>query len=352
MMENRNAIERNFFESINLMKVVACFAVILIHSSIFDNVNTNTQWWAVNLYNAISRFAVPMFIMISGALLINEKYSLKDFLLKRTLRIIPALIFWSVIYLAWLGDGRLFNIGVIKTILSGPVYYHLWYLYSIIGVMMFSPILSSMYNNSNKHLKLYFICIWFFVYSAYPLAKELLNLQFDIINVYELYPFFGLVGWYFLGAYVRDYIINNPVESGGIKYATVFIISAFAVALLTYLSSKTHGSSADHIDFTSPVFFERNSPLIIISTISLFTLLSTIKTRGCQFIHKSINEVASISLGIYCIHLLILRELLDKINYYIENLWVSVPLLSIIVFALSVAIIYPIRKIRIIRYIV
>lgn len=351
-MKKPNSIERNFFESINLMKVVACFAVILIHSSIFDNVNTDTQWWAVNLYNATSRFAVPMFIMISGALLINEKYSLKDFLLKRTLRIVPALIFWSVIYLAWLGDGRLFNIGVIKTILSGPVYYHLWYLYSIIGVMMFSPILSSMYNNSSESLKLYFICIWFFVYSAYPLAKELLNLQFDFINTYELYPFFGLVGWYFLGAYVRDYIINNQVENSGIKYVSTFITSTLAVAFLTYLSSKTHSSSADHIDFTSPVFFERNSPIIIINTISLFMLLSTIKTRSYHFIHRSINEVASISLGIYCIHLLILRELLNKINYYVENLWMSVPLLSIIVFVFSVAIIYPIRKIRIIRYII
>ena|GEM_PF-659336 len=341
----------DFFKSLNLMKVIACFAVILIHSSIFDYNNINNQWWAVNFYNAISRFAVPMFIMISGALLINEKHSLKHFLSKRAIRIIPALIFWSVVYLAWLGDQRIYSASVINAIISGPVYYHLWYLYAMIGVLMFSPILSAMYHNSNDALKSYFLTIWILSYSIYPMIKELLGLQFDFIGVYELYSFFGLVGWYFLGAFVRDYITKQDCDIRTTTCLFIFFISVIAIALLTYVYSKKLNVITNNVGITSPLFFERNSPLIMIGTISLFIFLSQIKIKENTFIYNSIKNIASFSLGIYCLHLLLLRELLATITNYFDNRWISIPVLSIVVFTLCVAIIYPLRKVKIVRYV-
>lgn len=355
MINNKNIIMNNsnnpFFNSLYLMKVIACFAVIVIHSCIFNINSINGEWWALNLFNSFSRFAVPMFIMISGALLINNKYSLSYFLKKRAARIIPPLIFWSVIYLIWLGDSRLLSLNVIKTIIAGPVYYHLWYLYSMIGVLLFSPIISAAYLNSTKETKTYFLVMWAIIYSLYPVARQFFDMQFDLLNVYELYSFFGLIGWYFLGAFLRDHITGKNETQKSITPLFIFIASSLSIAILTYSYSSSMGVITKDVGITSPLFFERNSPLIIISTVSLFIYLSNIRLNPEGKTFKLTKIISSFSLGIYCLHLMILRELLDPITNLFQNRWLSVPALAITVSILCFVIIYPLRKIKITKYI-
>lgn len=344
----KNVVENNFSSAVHLMKFLGCFAVILIHSCMFDYKEINNQWWALNFYNAISRFAVPLFIMVSGALLINKKYSPREFLIRRMVRIIPALLFWSNVYLFWLGDSRFLEVTSIKMIISGPVYYHLWYLYAIIGILLISPILTIFYFNSSQALKLYFLSIWFISYSIYPVIKEIFQLQRDLISTYELHPFFGLIGWYFLGGFLRDLIVTE--EQSSLFYLLFFLISTTLIMLATYCySSKL--ITYDYTGITSPLFFERNSPLVVISTVSLFVFLSKINIKKNLKFYKIVKHVASLSLGIYCLHLIILHELYNIITNYFDNRWVSIPSLATVVFILSILIINMLYKIKIFRYV-
>ncbi|HGJ5857459.1 acyltransferase [Arsenophonus nasoniae] len=341
-------MNENFSQSINLMKVIGCFAVILIHSCIFDFKEINNQWWALNFYNSISRFAVPVFIMISGALLINNKYSLKEFLVKRIIRIIPALVFWSLIYIIWIDYDSLSVLSFIRRIISGPVYYHLWYLYAMIGVLLFSPFLSIIFNHSDKTLKSYFLLIWFFIYSLFPILKNFFNLKTNFIDLYELYSFFGLIGWYFLGAFLRDFIINNDNIGNKYGYLIIFLISSFLIMISTFFYSVSLNVISEDSGITSPIFFERNSPLIIVSSVSIFIFLSKISINRNSYIYI-IKNISSFSLGIYCLHLIILRELLNEITIYFDNRWLSIPILTIIVFILCIAIVNILSRIRILR---
>lgn len=98
MLVNQRQSERLL--DIDFVRVIACFAVILIHVSSdyveFLNVNSYV-WWVANFYDSISRFCVPIFIMVSGAILLDrepEKYHIKN----RVLKIVKPYLGASLIY--------------------------------------------------------------------------------------------------------------------------------------------------------------------------------------------------------------------------------------------------------------
>ena len=61
---------------IDYLRVIAIIAVITIHSTTsfyarFGEIGM-LDWWLANLLNSASRFAIPLFVMISGALLLGR----------------------------------------------------------------------------------------------------------------------------------------------------------------------------------------------------------------------------------------------------------------------------------------
>ncbi|HBA3819164.1 TPA: acyltransferase family protein, partial [Escherichia coli] len=82
----------NNFNSLNLIKLVACIMVIIVHVSAINISNISSPLWDVsNLLNSLSRICVPLFFMVSGALLIRNDISLGIFIKKRYSRIFPPL---------------------------------------------------------------------------------------------------------------------------------------------------------------------------------------------------------------------------------------------------------------------
>jgi surface polysaccharide O-acyltransferase-like enzyme len=57
-----------------------------------------TWWWAGNFWNSLTRPAVPLFVMLSGYLLLGKDYPLPDFLKRRFSRVVIPAIFWMLIY--------------------------------------------------------------------------------------------------------------------------------------------------------------------------------------------------------------------------------------------------------------
>lgn len=88
-------------------RIIAIWAVIFLHVAGFFVVSEpigSTYWWIGSAYDAITRWCVPVFVMISGALLLDssKQEALGVFYRKRMVRILWPLVFWSVFYLAWI----------------------------------------------------------------------------------------------------------------------------------------------------------------------------------------------------------------------------------------------------------
>lgn len=136
----------------DLLRIVSTIAVIMIHVSAayigeFEtnevrNYDSNMMYGYI--YNTISRFAVPCFVMLSGAFILsNEKNGNYGYFYRKTFRRIgiPTIVFSCAYFLysmlsavgrVYLGTGGINAlIEPIKAWITGVPFYHMWYLYSV-----------------------------------------------------------------------------------------------------------------------------------------------------------------------------------------------------------------------------
>ena len=96
---------------VDLIRTVAIFLIILVHANNFPytlsgNITPTASfnWWTVNTYAAIGNLGVPLFVMLSGALLLDPakcEEPMRVFFKKRIERIGLPMIFWTIAYFAW-----------------------------------------------------------------------------------------------------------------------------------------------------------------------------------------------------------------------------------------------------------
>ena len=83
------------------LRAFAILAVVILHVSgqNFRNIDIHSgDWFAMNIWESMSRWGVPVFAMISGALFLNREISLKMIYGRYVLRMGAAYIVWSTFY--------------------------------------------------------------------------------------------------------------------------------------------------------------------------------------------------------------------------------------------------------------
>lgn len=73
-------------EYISLASVISAIAVVFLHTNeVFWQFSMERYWFTANIIESVFYFAVPIFFMISGAMLIDykNKYDTKTFFIKR-----------------------------------------------------------------------------------------------------------------------------------------------------------------------------------------------------------------------------------------------------------------------------
>lgn len=160
-----------FTAGMDAARVGACFMVIVLHAAAVNFHVFDDQWGASNFYDSLTRSCVPVFLMISGVLLLNRQESLPAFFSKRFARILPPLLFWSLFYMAWNAfHGKHYGnvFGWLQALANGPVAFHLWYLYAILGIYLFVPFLRTIWQAAGAAEKKLFLAIWMLA-SAWPI---------------------------------------------------------------------------------------------------------------------------------------------------------------------------------------
>ena len=326
------------------LKVLAIIAVIFIHVAApiiprYYELNLN-DWWTANVYDSLTRWCVPIFIMISGALLLNPKKtdSIQTFFKKRTLKVVYPLIIWSSIYLLkiLIFDEQLTLKTIVIRLLEGNLYYHLWFIYIIIGLYIITPVIKIFIQNaSNKEIK-YFLIVWFISASIYKLVE-----QFTGIEIGFEIPFAsGYLGYFILGYYLHN------VE---LKVSTKYLFYILGCISLVVTIYGTYIQVIDNI--TSSFYFYSNlSPNIIIMSSAIFIFFKTINTQLGKQVQNIVITISKTTMGIYLIHPLVLDVLsILKINALTINPIISIPAVSVLTFAISFLVIFIMQKIPFIK---
>jgi len=324
---------------LDLLKTIAIIGVVVIHSAapLVDYSSTGSyDWWIGNIYDSAFRTGVPLFFMVSGALLLNRNsISLKDFYLKKTLPLVIAFVFWSAVYfiqrnLPYPESFTLSNF--IKSMISGSVFGRLWFLYTIIGLYLVTPFIKTFVKNaSEKELKAYLV-LWFSSTVGIDFLKHFYNLEVAL----DLSLVYGYVGYFIMGYYFSNRNFKINIKKSLLVLAVLNVITTVG----------TYGLSVENSE-NNLYFYGNLSPNIILITVLLFLVIKTSVTGKSSNLLK---EISTNSLGIYVIHTFVMNYLRSvKIDEHLFNPVVGVPILVILTFSISLLISVLIRKIPILK---
>lgn len=332
---------------IDLIRVFSIFSVVFLHSAApilykFETIDFS-DWMTGNIYDSMVRMAVPLFFMISGVLLLNSKEeSLLTFFQKRFLKVVIPLIAWSFIYIIFKKYGANQDINIIKNMIysfNRPEYYHLWFLYAILGIYLFLPILKIFINNSSKNLQLYFIVLWVISVTIIPFINEMSDLPIKSYTPMMA----GFIGYFVLGYQLAKIQITKRI----------FYISIFFIIVSTLITVYGTYYLSEKVNKFDNFFYGYRSISTLIQAISYFIFLKYISEN---ILSKSIKTSKAImtlsitSLGIYLIHPIYIKILTKlEISVWNGNPLVMIPIVAILTFLLSFLTIFIIQKIPIVK---
>ncbi len=353
MVEQRSyAVNQNekqqAIASFDLLRVTACFLVVMLHTAAVKFYTFDQQWWASNFYDSLSRCSVPVFFMISGALLLTKQDNIFLFYKKRVVRILPPLIIWSLIYMWWNSYHGVSYGGVwgwVKAICKGPVFFHLWYLYCLVGLYLFVPFLRKIYSRSDKKEKVIFLLLCF-ISSSLPSLSILLDIKMNIVTVYKLQYFSGYIGYLFAGAFLYEYNKEYGISKYPVTHAMGYLFSTLFIMFFTWHFSKKNGIPTD-------VFYKFFSVFVILSSIFFYNVIYEVGLWLNSFCGRGLQYLSQLTLGIYCLHVLTLDRLqvYFSISPHMGSAWWSIPVTTIFTFCFSALIIAGVRQIKIVRFI-
>lgn len=175
------------------LKTIAIFGVIVIHVCMFFGSNTIN---GISIYNyqEIVRFAVPVFLMISGALLLNREYEFGSFIKRRYVRIILPFILWQIIAVL-----IRFFLGQYDYLSEYNFLTQMWYFWLILGVYLAVPVINEFIKNKGLEGAEYFIIVVIFAAVFFQVLKTL-----GMYTYLDLGFFLGPVGFLVLGYYLAN----------------------------------------------------------------------------------------------------------------------------------------------------
>lgn len=284
---------------IDLVKTIAIIGVIVIHtSSSAVMLSAGTfSWNAAMIFRSVFGASVPLFLMCSGALLLNPEkiMTVKKLYCHSLMRIVIAMFFWAVIYKVYhlVSDG-IFNtstmIHSLKEVLLFNHEFHFYYLHMIIIVYVFLPITRKFVSSSDKSDLEYFIVVWIALGIVMPTVMSFypFTLLGGMIPQWMINLTYSSVGYGVLGYYLSVYPIS-------LKFgALTAIVGSIATFVMTLVMTLKNG-----------VFYEGFLSGVSINVFSLAVGIYTL----CVHVSKKIGEKAknickTLSGASFCIYLI------------------------------------------------
>lgn len=333
---------------LDYLRVIAIFAVITIHVTAFfyhreSDVGT-IGWWLANTFNSVSRFAVPLFVMISGALLLRKPVSVGEFYRKKSFRLFPPIIFWTIFYIIF----KLFQGDTLQDILwfmkvglfvEGQSAVHLWYLSMFVCLMAFAPFIN-MFIHGCKPTSLDFkillsvMFIFFILNEISILTEDILQLK---IVWFKSFPWF--IAYFILGYYLDQFFSKETIKNKVIIFSLLCLCGMGVY--LNYQLFITYNVLRDSLVLGSV------SPLVFLISVLVFILFRQNSTKLKD--SSVISSISDSSFGMYLIHPVIIYIFVHTLSNYSQQPLLYMPLVLMATILISFMLIFLMRKVSVFR---
>ena len=290
----------------DVLRILATFAVIVLHLSAQHWADTDVYsraWQAFNLYDSAVRWAVPVFVMISGALFLSGSQSIGHILKKNVSRLVTAFIFWSALYAVFMVnfEGCPTNL-ILQQFLNG--HYHMWFLFMIVGLYLIVPFLRPIVRDE-KLLRYFLLLTLIFTFLLPQIASAV-----------------SLLSW--------QYCAEFKALTG--KFYYHFTLGFVLTVVLTSFASRLQGAATE-------LFYGYDSLNVLFVCVGLFVFAKEHLNfpNLSEKCHRCIRALSRWSFGAYLVHPLFIEsfDIFLHFNTLSLNVFFSVPLLTLIIGALS-----------------
>ena len=316
---------------LDVVRFIAMFTVVCCHCTdpfnfypgTAPNIGEIKLWGAI--YGSVLRPCVPLFVMITGALLLPVRGDASTFYNKRIGRVFWPFLIWSVIYNLFPWITGLLGVApevildffpysgeeVMRQSLDVSLGYiaqmpfnfslldvHMWYIYLLIGLYLYLPVFSAWVEKASERAKLMFLLAWG--------VTLLLPYYYQFVSNYlwgtcswnsfgMLYAFAGFNGYLLLGHYLKNL-------EWSLKKTLAIGIPMFAVGYaVTFLGFRHITALPEYTDEMLELFFTYCSLNVVMMTIPVFMLAKKVKVNS-ERMKKALANLTVCGFGIYMIH--------------------------------------------------
>ncbi len=342
-MNNRNL--RGRIPYLDVLRVVACVLVLLIHAPMYK-VSQTTPSPSFAAYLTLFTVSSKLFFMLSGALLLPVQISTRSFVFRRLKVVLIPLLVWSVIYLLehifLLQD---FHWRMLLSAPFTPVEESLWFVYVMAVVYLVLPLLSKCVISIGKRGVEYLILFWV-LSSLIPYQHGIFIGQNQIThNMFG--AFANVLGYVLLGYYLHNHPLPLFTKRHWWKFALAFTFGIVVMPLFEFIVQPHFGISyAQAIGaVTSDVSINALAMgTLLFSVVQHFAPASYSDGKPHRFC-LILSRISICTYGIYLGHMLIMRQVVwPFMIHYLPDIQYTV-VLGFITAGITFVITYAIMRI-------
>ena len=340
---------RNHIYYFDWLRVLATITVVTIHVAA-GYVTTfkpdqELLWFIANFFETISRWAVPVFVMISGALLLRDQREMTywEFLKKRASKVIVPFVGCSALFYIYGVIMHYYPLSIkeaTKLFLTNGISGHFWFFYMIIGIYLTAPLLKVFVKHASKRQIEYFLILWFYAsfitkLSSFLFAGITFSLELNFVTNY--------VGYFLLGYYLYQFEIKKFWRR--LSYVGL-LVGLFGTYFLTYFYTIKQGGQLNQF------WYSYFSPNVLFCAVGLFVLFRYNLNKPIPTILTPVNKA---SLGIYIIHYWLLNNYLWRVFPVVQDNFhqaLVVPINILITLILSTVIVLILQRIPLVKKLV
>lgn len=326
--------QREYNAYLDCLRLIASVAVVFIHVScirIYDGQLTAKAWFCCNFYNAASRFCVPVFFMISGALFLDPARQIRpgDLLLK-ILRLLVTYAFWVTVYHLYnnlvVGTPDLF-LPTLPDVLATDMS-HLWFVPAMITCYLMVPILRALCRDAAA-LRYSVILLAGFLF-----AGSTAGVLFPESNMVKFILRFspGFMPYSVICMLTGFWLHSRKFSRSACVIAGVLglLATAFIAAAAQWMHQTATGNKF--------IFYEYEQLPVLLQSIAVFLVGKALfaKITFSPAAQKTLRRLGKYTFGAYLIHILIMKHIAVPMLHQLPlTLAVLIPAAAAVVFAIS-----------------
>lgn len=353
----------------DVVRALAILAVVGIHLVIPITPRPDffggTVWWGAFLLNCLFRISVPLFVILSGYLVLGKSSTISDNLKRVVQRILIPLIAYYLIFnfayalMAYLRNEPYDYWGIFHN-LSKNTHTSLYFLVVLFFIQLLNPLWNLLTEPKNE-AALKYICYFFLILGSVSFIFYYLSLREG--EVFSTFTYW--IMW--IGYYLYGYLIKlKPAllsKSETIFYASIFGIGFISTVIFGYLTLWLfHNNISDLFYIGGQTYADGYLSIsVIMMSLGSFNLImrsrAVEKLESIAWIKKPIAFLAVISFALYLNHLLVI-DVLSKFfgitpdSPTMPNLVIYLLTNTFLTFAIAIPLVLVLKKIPYVRKII